>query len=720
MAALFAVSLPGAQAASPFRNTDNTPFRTRCNGPQGALVAPAPGGGAQALAAGSVVAAEHSPAALARATRSLSRLQAMGLKSPRAEARFPRMMYRLQGTALALPALVTAQQSGQALGDPTNELTFQFQGFNSTDEAALRGYLTNAYPKMKQVYGPPAFSLTITIVQDSTMQAVQGGIYDVSTHEIRIPPLSGNFPEDTFSLCLLVLHAFRSEVALYYDVWETGMAGAAATVVQTMPGVSPGYNPVDPGPFYAWSVYECENQPALGNSTFYPASGFTGMLYWRIALARSVWLKCWAENNSFFSAFNAAYYAAYSPSLPGDVPGLKDIVAQVLPQVEGMSWYDWFQRQYILDTSVHTGLKLFTWNAPIIDGVALIVEHYLTGVDGNEAPRTGTADTIYWNYDFTLSLFAQEGNVIPITDGEGSLFPRFTSIGGPQRITVQVDLNGLRGQYPYPYGVRGDDPGQNDFYGGVIGGPAATLSVSGGYTKTGITANRGVFGTSLSGTRLTPNKLSVTITNPQNQFVVKQYNVGWDSYVCFPPGGGQSGVSHTWTKTGNGVVLMTIPLTPLQTNAATLLGVDPAKLLLARWDPTAPPEGAYRIWPLVEPFEPGRAYWLKLPNTLSVNVQGVGPPATEVFAVPVSLGWNMVGSPRTSAVPVASLKVQVGTAPALPFADAIAQGYVQRGFYAYLPDQGYQLADSLEPFEGYWLRCLVPGGLRLLFPAVTP
>jgi len=41
------------------------------------------------------------------------------------------------------------------------------------------------------------------------------------------------------------------------------MAGAAATAVQTAPGVSPSYSPYDPGPFYSLSVYECENQPAL-------------------------------------------------------------------------------------------------------------------------------------------------------------------------------------------------------------------------------------------------------------------------------------------------------------------------------------------------------------------------------------------------------------------------------------------------------------------------
>jgi hypothetical protein len=65
---------------------------------------------------------------------------------------------------------------GQPLGDPTNDLTFEFQGWSSTDQQALEAYLQGAYPKMRQVYGPPAFNLTVTIVQDPSIQTLQGGV----------------------------------------------------------------------------------------------------------------------------------------------------------------------------------------------------------------------------------------------------------------------------------------------------------------------------------------------------------------------------------------------------------------------------------------------------------------------------------------------------------------------------------------------------------------
>ena len=183
MAAGLWMMAAGSGAAPLFRTLDNTPFATRCTGPQGAVLLSSGTGGVQAQTAGSAATVQHSAATLRRAEFSLRRLQSAGLKSPLAEVRFPRMMYHVSAGRLALPELVAAQQTGIPLGDPTNELTFAFSGFAATDQQALESYLRSAYPKMKMVYGPPAFNMTVTIVQDSTLQTIQGGLYNASTKD---------------------------------------------------------------------------------------------------------------------------------------------------------------------------------------------------------------------------------------------------------------------------------------------------------------------------------------------------------------------------------------------------------------------------------------------------------------------------------------------------------------------------------------------------------
>src|SRR5262249_28719738 len=123
----------------------------------------------------------------------------------------------------------------------------------------------------------------------------------------------------------------------------------------------------------ASSRYDLLNQPPLGNDRFFPASkvsnpiptgSLAGMLYPRLQMSGTAWLKVLTEVPTFFSSFNNAYYAALvgNPNLKNDVPGLKAIAASVAPNVEGLTFADWYQRQYALDTSVSVGDKLYAWS----------------------------------------------------------------------------------------------------------------------------------------------------------------------------------------------------------------------------------------------------------------------------------------------------------------------------------------------------------------------
>lgn len=716
-----------AYAAPRFQVVANRPFGARCNGPLGAIIiedAQTGVGTAAATAATaavrvSAVQTQHSQARLERAARPLRLLASRGILRGPVDPRFPRIaVHATPSGQLVLPELAYTMQTGQAIGSPDNQIRVTFQGFDAGVQSAFERYLQTALPVARSLYGPPAFDLDVTVINDPSVTNLQGGYYDVSTNEVHMAPPTGNFEEDTFVLLKLLLHAFHDDAFMFFDAWEDGFAGAAATAIQTTPGVSPGYNPYDPGPFYALSVYECENQPQLGNSTFYPASGFGGMLVWRIAMARAAWLKCYIESPDFFARFNEEYYRRYSPSLAGDTLSLKDIGALVLPTVEGMSFYEWYNSQWVLDTSIRTGPKLFVWNIPLRDAVALLVEHYVTDSTGNETPRGGQAYTIYWSYDFSVSLYAEEGNVIPVADsgenaGEGWLLPTFYNIGGPQRITVQVDLNNLRGYYPFPYGTRGYAPGEYNIYGALLDAIQGQIEISGAASATGISASRGVWGREIMSGNLRPAQLNITYVAPNGDRTSRTVNVGWDSYMVLLRGGSHTTVSHTFPA---GVHMMSLPVYTLTPSAPEVLGVPAERLLLARWDPRLGGAGRYRLWPDCDGFAPGKAFFIKLFTDQTVQVKGILPDPNLDFSVPLQYGWNMVGVPRTSPVNVSDLRVQVGLDPSVTFAEAVTRQWVQGTIYGYSMAHGYQLATVLEPFQGYWIRCLIPSEARLVFP----
>ncbi|MEA3403642.1 MAG: hypothetical protein U9R79_20530 [Armatimonadota bacterium] len=723
---ILALASAPPSVASPFRNIVNEPFATVSNGPQGAIVVDE--SAITTAEAGDAVSAairtQHSVRALARARHSLETLQRLGLKSPQARAAFPRRLVRMREGRIVAPDLIRARQAGDGLGGATNELRFTFEGFEEADETALRDYLSRALPVAYNVYGRPAFDLDVTVILDEELAELQGGVYDASANEIRLAPLSGNFPEDSFILLIMVLQAFHDDAGFFYDAWELGFAGAAATVVQTRPGVAPGYDPIDPGPFYATSVYEPQNQQDLGGPTFYPPSGWAGMLVWRVAMARSAWFKCWVEDNDFFRRFNRAYYDSFTETLPGDVPALRVLAAQVLPEVEGLAFQEWYQRQWVLDTSVRIGPKLFIWNIPLTQSVALIAEHFYTTFQGDEEPRGGQARTTYWSYDFRTSLYAEEGNTISIPAsgegaGEGFLIPTFFNIGGPQNITVQVDLGSLRRNLPFPYDQRGFELGENNLYGSIITATQGTIDVEGGAGLEDVAVRRGVWGDRITQATLTPQQLRITFTNQDEQSITRVFNVAWDSYVTFLHGGQQRALTKKWSADPPGLHLISFPVRPLTQDLAALLEVDPDRLLVARWDPSLPGESKYAIWPRTEPVAPGRGYWLRIFDDVNLSLQGVQEPQERPVVVPLKVGWNMIGPPRTEPVEVASLQFAAEGEAAVDYAEAVERTIIQEGIFGYSSEEGYTIEETLRPFAGYWIRCLRADGALMRFPAVS-
>jgi hypothetical protein len=355
--------------------------------------------------------------------------------------------------------------------------------------------------------------------------------------------------------------------------------------------------------------------------------------------------------------------------------------------------------------------------------VALIAEYFYTGFDGNEQPRGGQARTTYWSYDFAVSLYAEEGNTISIpaegdSAGEGFLIPTFFNIGGPQSITVQVDLGSIRKMLPYPYDQRGFELNENNLYGSTIGAIRGTIDVEGGGGLEDVTVDRSVWGDRITQGALEPRQLVVTFTNEAEEQISRTINVAWDSYAVFISGGEQTTISRDFSADPPGIRLISFPLQPLTQDAAELLGVDPERLLMARWDPQAPADNKYTIYPRIEPIKPGLGYFIRIFSDISVELTGVLEPEDDPFVTPMSVGWNSVGSPRRDAVDVSSLQFEAGGEAPVNYEEAVAQRIIQEGVFGYTPGEGYTERDRMVAFDGYWIRCMRADGALLRFPPV--
>lgn len=128
-------------------------------------------------------------------------------------------------------------------------------------------------------------------------------------------------------------------------------------------------------------------------------------------------------------------------------------------------------------------------------------------------------------------------------------------------------------------------------------------------------------------------------------------------------------------------------------------------------------DGAYEVYPSqFTQVARGEGYWLKLTvpcSNSTVGVSEAGP-----VAVPLVLGWNLIGHPRPAATPLSLVAFTDGVS-VLSFADAVAAGWISPPLYYY--DGAYKTctfggdSESLEPWRGYWLKALA-SGISLVVP----
>jgi len=698
---------------------------------------------------------------------------------------------RRQEAGLGVPDIVILRQEGRLVlpaartrSHDANNLSFAFPAagapgsWTAAQQAELQTIIDIVYPELKNVYGAPSWSGTVTILNGDALtpiisdrNALSGGAYDVTRREILFAQFN-SIQTKVLSLTQMMAIAFRGPASISYDAWERGMARGATLV--TVRSVLPllearfGAGSIDVADplWHALDRYDLLNQPPLGTDRFFPPArenepvdtgSLAGMLVPRLQMSGSAWLKVAAEKPTFFREFNDAYYHALAtnPNLKNNVPGLRALAAGIAGTVEGLPFDDWYQRQHILDTSVTPGTKLYAWafalrpEAAGDDDFALgvVLVYYRTVLaagSADEVPLNGICYPIYWDYTFTSRLFlAAQYERVDIRDGLGTVAPTFfNTIGGDpalqgrMRITMDFPVNFESVRLQVAPRSSGKQPDPNNFWGAVVGADSGKLRIE---TETGVSAEldvaQGAFGGKLDPAAFSrPGRTTLTFTPTGGTARVRRVNTGYGEFIPVVYADDPvASLTHTFDP---GFQMISFPLQPLRPKAAEAL-LNPAtdlplfndgNLLLAQWrqNLNAADGDNYLRYPTMDELEPGKGYWSGFSAATAIKIRGRVFAQDQDVSVGLLNGWNQIATPYTQAVDISDLQFQY-LADNVPqnLEGAIARGWIVAqnvptvgpvAIWEFSPATGYARATRLEPWRGYWIRVLVSEGVTITYP----
>ncbi|NLI00729.1 MAG: hypothetical protein GX446_14695 [Chthonomonadales bacterium] len=758
---LASLACGGSAFAQQYRNVVNEPFRTVASGPMSAIVVDVPATRATADR-GAVYSAVR--AARSRRDRSVARYLEVFRRVTGYRGRLhpcvPDIVVERMGGKPILPALAPTRAA--------NQLSFAFLptgtagGWTAAWQSDLNTIIGVVYAELVNVYGPPSWSGTVTIINGDSLpageiisdpDALSGGIYNVSRGEITIPQ-NLSVQSAILNLTQMLAVAFHGPALISYDPWERGMARAATLatlrnvkpVLQTKPSAVFGgslgdfevYDPM----WHALDRYDWLNQPALGNDRFYPVSrqntqantaGFPLMLVPRLQMAGSAWLKVLTEAPTFLAAFNSAYYAALSadPGLRNRVPDLVAVARQALASIgvtsiEGLPFDDWFLRQHVLDSSVSPGPKLYAMPSALRpdatdDDFALgvILAYYRTTFDGSgnsdEVDLNAIGYPIYRDFTFDNRLFiGAQYERVDIRDGIGTVAPTFfNTIGGDaalqgrMRITMDFPMGAESVRIEAAPRSMGKVGQPNNLWGVVVGADTGTLRLEAdGIATADIPVRQGAFGAAVDPVLLNqPRRATVTFTDPTNNVTQRRLISGVGEQILVLDVAPSIDAREVTLPAGPAMVAF--PIRPLQSRAADAL-VSPttglplfsdASLLMAQWRQSQPGEDKYLRYPSMEPITPGKGYWLSLPAATTVKITGRLASRERDVTVGLLYGWNQIGNPYETAITPNDLQFQyMADNVPVDLSTAVARGWVVSHT---IPGVGQSAIWGYSPATGY-------------------
>ncbi len=699
-------------------------------------------------------------------------------------------------TPFSLPMRVIVTKNGVALPSAltpnavvTNSITLAFdstgtRAFPTAYQAALQSTFDTAVSTINAVFGPPSASGTVFVrnydADIGDRDALAGGYFTPNNGsgqaEIRFPVyLTDSATEVNFLHTILL--AYLGTDAYGWDGFQEGLVRAAVMKIARAPGALPPttdgtlFGDVLDSTYDVGATYDWYNQRALGGPVFIapnlrstplPPGGSLGGLYLlRYQMSGSAWQKVLVQYPAFISTLNQAVIA--NPSLAQDLPSLLTECQQAMDTlagssgstVEGLSFAQWFRRQFILETHQTNGSKILVEPVAITGGLSssdygvFIVQanYFQTLANGNETLLSGTCFPIFWDHFFDRLFPTVQESQMDIAGGYGSVVPNFPDLGvGIYRATVDLPVLDQNARAFLPAGsiATGSSGTVNNLFGTVENvqlqaGDTLSLQVTWpGSTVAPITVSNGAFGTSIADANFNSATAGLSVTATLTLTHASAPNVIFTRVINKGPGplaldlrvNGEG----TYAFSGgvpSGISMLGLPIDPFASSAPDEFGIAAGQLLLGRYNQA---RAQYDLYPDTEALTIGHGYFVRLDTVQpSFSIDGRLNPNMPT-SVALRPGWNMIASPLPESVPTTSVKIVRSTS--IPSDYAVSAGTdIGLDFFKFVPGANDPIsgvpetgsmvsATSFEPGQAYFVRVLAAEGVSMVFfpsvPATGP
>ena len=214
-----------------------------------------------------------------------------------------------------------------------------------------------------------------------------------------------------------------------------------------------------------------------------------------------------------------------------------------------------------------------------------------------------------------------------------------------------------------------------------------------------------------------PGQVSIRYSGPQGKVVSRNMNIP------------ATPVLNPLPNSSNGLEMVSIPYEFANSDAEevfqsliSLLPDGPSTII--RYNPAT---AGYKWFPdpTTTAISPGMGFWLLNRNRTPVVMPDDATPVdtTHVYLLALKAGWNQIGNPFTSTIPLSQVRVAGTDGGDWSLDEAISRNMLLPTLYAYDPASNaytweMETADArLDPYYGYWI--LVRQDLTLMFPPPT-